>query len=218
MTNERPGGEIDVVVVIDAEPLAELLVANSPRPILPTLSYGRVRLGYSRRIRNEVERLLGEKGLPAERVRALLEELWRQGVELEPTTEVQAYEDEGRDEGLRLAVVSSPAIYLTADASLAELREWKDVDVVADVEEVRQILLSYEDTAVVFRAGSEAEAIRVQEALEAAGIEARVVSQQVPWYDGVLVVGQGYWGDIMVFEKDAAEAQRVIATLGLDRR
>lgn len=218
MTNERPEGEIDVVVVIDAEPLAELLVANSPRPILPTLSYGRARLGYSRRIRQEVERLLAERGLPAERVRALLEELWRQGVELEPTTEVQAYEDEGRDEGLRLAVASPPAIYLTVDPSLAEMREWKDVDVVADVEEVRQILLSYEDTAVVFRAASEAEAIRVQEALEEAGIEARVVSQQVPWYDGVLVVGQGYWGDIMVFEKDAAEAQRVITNLGLDRR
>jgi predicted nucleic acid-binding protein len=216
VTNEARERDVDIVVVIDPEPLADLLVASSPRPILPTLSYGRARLGYSRRIRQEVERLLGDKGLPGERVRALLEELWRQGVELEPTTEVQAYEDEGRDEGLRLAVASPPAIYLTADASLAELREWKDVDVVANVEEVRQILLSYEDTAVVFRARSEAEAIRVHEALEAAGIEARVVSQQVPWYNGVLVVGQGFWGDIMVFEKDALAAEGVIAGLRLD--
>lgn|GEM_PF-952321 len=207
--------EQEVIVVVDPAPLAELLLENSPRPILPALSYGRARIGYSRRTREEVRRLLEGKGLPGERVGELMDELWRQGVELQPVDEVQAYEDDGRDEGLRLAVAAAaPAIYLTADESLAELAAWKGIDVVDDVEKVRQILLSYEDTTVVFRARSEPEALRVADALQEAGIDAQVVSQQVPWYDGVLVMGQGYWGEIMVFAKDREAAAKIIA--GLD--
>ncbi|NIT37133.1 MAG: hypothetical protein GTN49_11660 [candidate division Zixibacteria bacterium] len=209
------GQEQEIIVVVDPAPLAELLLENSPRPILPTLSYARARIGYSRRTLAEVGRLLKDKGLPDERVRGLTDELWRQGVELEAGREVEAYEDEGRDEGLRLAVAADAAIYLTADESLAELAEWKEVEIVADIEEVRRILLSYEDTAVVFRARSEPEAVRVADALREAGIEARIVSQQVPWYDGVLIMGQGFWGDIMVFEKDRGEAERIIERLEL---
>jgi hypothetical protein len=216
MTAKTGYREQQVVVVIDAAPLAELLLECSPRPILPALSYGRARIGYGRRTRDEVKRLLKEKGVPDDRVVALLDELWRQGVELTPADEVQAYENEARDEGLRLAVAAAePAIYLTADESLAEMAEWKGVDVVAGIDEVRQILLSHEDTAVVFRAASEPEALRVADALREAGIDAQVVSQQVPWYNGVLVVGQGFWGDIMVFEKDREEAARVIARLDM---
>ncbi len=216
MTAKTGYGEQQVVVVIDAAPLAELLLANSPRPVLPALSYGRARIGYGRRTRDEVKRLLKEKDLPDDRVVALLDELWRQGVELTPVEEVQVYEDEARDEGLRLAVAAAePAIYLTADEGLAELGEWKGIDVVDDVKKVRQILLSHEDTAVVFRAGSEPEAIRVADALREAGVDVQVVSQQVPWYNGVLVVGQGYWGDLMVFAKDREEAEGIITKLGL---
>lgn len=207
--------QIQITVIIDPDPLAELLAASSPKPILPELSYARVRLGYSRRMREEVRRLLEEKGLPGQKVSALMDELWRQGAELEPGAEIEAYEDPARDEGLRLAVAAPPAIYLSADEGLVELGVWKDVDVVGDVEEVRRILLSYEDTAIVFRARSEPEAIRAADALEEAGVEAQIISQQVPWYDGVLVVGQGYWGEIMVFEKDREKAEKVIEELGL---
>jgi hypothetical protein len=216
VTQEFGYDEQRIVVVIDPAPLAELLLENSPRPILPALSYGRARIGYSRRTREEVKRLLAERGLPDERVVALTDELWRQGVELTPVDEVQVYEDVARDEGLRLAVAAAgPAIYLTADESLAELAEWEDVEIVDDIEKVRQTLLSYEDTTVVFRARSEPEAVRVTDALREAGIEARVVSQQVPWYDGVLVLGQGYWGEIMVFEKDREAAAKIIAHLDM---
>jgi hypothetical protein len=206
---------IQITVIIDPEPLAELLATSSPKPVLPQLSYAGVRLGYSRRMREEVRRLLEGKGLAGRKVSALMDELWRQGVELEPGPDIEAYEDPARDEGLRLAVAAPPAIYLTADEGLVELGTWKDVDVVGDVEGVRRILLSYEDTAIVFRARSEPEAIRAADALEEAGVEAQIISQQVPWYDGVLVVGQGYWGEIMVFEKDREKAEKVIEGLGL---
>jgi hypothetical protein len=216
VTDASNRDEQQIIVVIDPGPLAELLLASGSRPVLPSLSYGRAKIGYSRRILDEVRRLLKEKGLPDDRVAALTDALWRQGVELTPAAEVQAYEDEARDEGLRLAVAApGPAIYLTADPSLAEMAAWKGVDVVDDIDKVRQTLLSYEDTTVVFRAASEAEALRVADALREAGIDAQVVSQQVPWYNGVLVMGQGYWGEIMVFEKDREEAQRIIKRLDL---
>jgi hypothetical protein len=207
--------ETHVTVVVDPEILAALLAAAGPRPLLPELSYARVRLGYSRGMREEVRRLLKEKGLAAEEVEAALAALRRQGEELEPGPDTEAFADPARDEPLRLAVAAPPAIYVTADEGLAELGVWKGVDVVGDLEEVRRLLLSYEDTAIVYRARSEPEAIRVAEALEEAGIEAQVLSQQVPWYDGVLVVGQGYWGEIMVFAKDRARAEEIITGLGL---
>jgi hypothetical protein len=216
MTAKAGYGERQVVVVIDAVLLAELLLEYGPKPILPALSYGRARIGYGAEARDEVERLLREKGEPESRIVTLLDELWRQGVELSPAAEVQAYEDEARDMGLRLAVASAdPAIYLTADEGLAELAEWKGVEVVDSIEKVRQILLSHEDTAVVYRAASEGEALRVAEALGEAGIDAQVVSQQVPWYNGVLLVGQGYWGDVIVFAKDREEAAAVIGRLDM---
>jgi hypothetical protein len=46
--------------------------------------------------------------------------------------------------------------------------------------------------------------------LEAEGIETLVTAQQVPWYDGVLAMGQGYWGDVSVMEDDVERATLVI--------
>jgi hypothetical protein len=203
----------DVFVVIDAGPLAELLLKRKGKALLPTLSYGEARLAYSRGMADDVRRRWEERGLGADEVARLSDALWRQGTEVQPGGEVEAYEDPGRDEGLRLAVAARAQIYLTEDESLLELGEWKGITIVGDVDGVDRVLLSPEATAVVFRARSEGEAIRVADALREADIDARVISQQVPWYDGVLVMGQGYWGEIMVFEKDRAEAERIIERL-----
>jgi hypothetical protein len=63
---------------------------------------------------------------------------------------------------------------------------------------------------IIYRAPDEQTALTVQSFLEAEGIETLVTSQQVPWYDGVLAMGQGYWGDVAVMEDDAESAARVI--------
>ena len=63
---------------------------------------------------------------------------------------------------------------------------------------------------IVYRAPDEQTALTVQSFLDAEGIEARVTAQQVPWYDGVLAMGQGYWGDISVIEDDVESASKVI--------
>jgi len=63
---------------------------------------------------------------------------------------------------------------------------------------------------IVYRAPDEQTALTVQSFLEAEGIQALVTAQQVPWYDGVLAMGQGYWGDVAVMEDDAEQAALVI--------
>lgn len=63
---------------------------------------------------------------------------------------------------------------------------------------------------VVYRAPDEQTALTVKSFLEAEGIEALVTAQQVPWYDGILAMGQGYWGDVSVMEDDEERATRVI--------
>lgn len=63
---------------------------------------------------------------------------------------------------------------------------------------------------VVYRAPDEQTALTVKSFLEAEGIETLVTAQQVPWYDGILAMGQGYWGDVSVMEDDEGRATRVI--------
>ncbi len=63
---------------------------------------------------------------------------------------------------------------------------------------------------IVYRAPDEQTALTVKSFLEAEGIKTLVTAQQVPWYDGILAMGQGYWGDISVIEDDAESAARVI--------
>ncbi|MCP4230020.1 MAG: DUF2007 domain-containing protein [bacterium] len=63
---------------------------------------------------------------------------------------------------------------------------------------------------IVYRAPDEQTALTVKSFLEAEGIEVLVTAQQVPWYDGVLAMGQGYWGDVSVIEDDVERAAQVI--------
>jgi len=208
--------DVSTVVVIDAGPLAQLLAATPrSRPVFAATSRGSVVIAYSRRLYAEVGRRLAAAGLDGEDVEAKLAALERFGREVRPTDEVQVFPDEKRDEGVRLAVAAGAAVYLTADEELAALGQWHGTRIVADVEQVRQELLADEETAVAWRAASEQEATMVAEALAAEGIEAQVASQQVPWYNGVLIMGQGYWGHVVVFEKDLARARRIIEELEL---
>ncbi len=203
-----------VVVAADAAQLAALLAANDMKPLWPTTSRGAVVTAYSAATREEVRRRLQEAGFAGDELSRRMDALSRRGVEVEPAAEAAAYEDPRRDEGLRVALAAGAEIYLTADEGLLELGEWKGILIVGDAEEVRRHLLAREETAVAFRAANEQEAHAVAGVLAAEGIEARVVGQQVPWYDGVLIMGQGYWGNVVVFEKDLEKAQEIIAAIG----
>ena len=208
MTNEPR----EYVVVMDADPLAAQLIRRRQRSVLPAYSRARLVLAYSARQRDDAARLLAAAGEP-EGGKPLLARLEREGRLVTPGAAPEVFADAARDEGLRLAVAAGAAFYVTADEELAEQGEWKGVHIVRELREVECEFLATEETALAWRAASAEEAYAVAEALERAGLEAMVRDGQVPWFDGVMVFGQGYWGDVFVFKKDLARAETVLARL-----
>ena len=65
-------------------------------------------------------------------------------------------------------------------------------------------------TKAVYKAPDEISAITLQKVLESEGIRAWIQSIQVPWYDGIMKMVEGYWGKVMVFEDQEPEARRVM--------
>jgi hypothetical protein len=65
-------------------------------------------------------------------------------------------------------------------------------------------------TKAVYKAPDEISAITLQKVLESEGIRAWIQSIQIPWYDGIMKMVEGYWGKVMVFEDQEDEARRVI--------
>ncbi len=65
-----------------------------------------------------------------------------------------------------------------------------------------------EDLVAVFRAPDEVTANIVLGLLVGEDIPALVQSRMVPWMDGVMKMGEGYWGDVLVprrFQKASLE-------------
>lgn len=67
-----------------------------------------------------------------------------------------------------------------------------------------------EDLVVVYRAADEFVADIVIGLLKSAGIPAVLESRQVPQMDGVMRMGEGYWGDVVVPRPNAAHAREIL--------
>lgn len=67
-----------------------------------------------------------------------------------------------------------------------------------------------EDLVVVFRAPDEVTANLVKGLLDGESIQAALQSAQVPWMDGIMKMGKGYWGDVVVPRADADRARSII--------
>ncbi|MDH7602709.1 MAG: DUF2007 domain-containing protein [Armatimonadota bacterium] len=67
-----------------------------------------------------------------------------------------------------------------------------------------------EDLVVVYRAADEFVADIVLGLLKSAGIPAVLESRQVPQMDGVMKMGEGYWGDVVVPRADAEQAREIL--------
>jgi hypothetical protein len=65
-------------------------------------------------------------------------------------------------------------------------------------------------TRVVYLAPDELTAVTLQKVLEAEGVDAWVQSIQVPYYDGLIGMVEGYWGRLLVLEDQETKARRVI--------
>ena len=67
-----------------------------------------------------------------------------------------------------------------------------------------------EDLIVVFRAPDESTAHIVHGLLVGEGIPAMIQSRQAAMYDGVLTMGEGYWGDVVVPREHADQSRQLI--------
>ncbi len=68
-----------------------------------------------------------------------------------------------------------------------------------------------EDKVVLaWRFEDEGLGLLVQKVLEDEGIRSEIKSEQIPWMDGIMKAARGYWGDLMVLERDAARARAII--------
>jgi len=63
----------------------------------------------------------------------------------------------------------------------------------------------------LYKAPDEVTAHLIKGLLDDAGIPVMLASRQVPWMDGVMIMLQGYWGDVLVPEDELDSAQAVIA-------
>lgn len=66
------------------------------------------------------------------------------------------------------------------------------------------------DLKPVFRAPDQTTADLVRALLVSEGIAAYLDSRQVAWFDGVMTMATGYWGDVVVLADQEARAREII--------
>lgn len=67
-----------------------------------------------------------------------------------------------------------------------------------------------DELVVVFRAPNEMLANIIKALLEGDGVPVLLESRQVPWLDGVMKPGEGYWGDVSVPKVYTERARQII--------
>lgn len=67
-----------------------------------------------------------------------------------------------------------------------------------------------EDLVVVYKAPDEFVANMIKGFLSDDGIPVVLESRMVPWLDGTIKMGEGYWGDIVVPEQYAERSKELI--------
>jgi hypothetical protein len=71
--------------------------------------------------------------------------------------------------------------------------------------------LDSQELVPVFDARNEFEALSVRSYLEEEGVEAAIRDLQIPMMDGIAMVKNPVWGQVLVLEKDVARARDLVA-------
>ena len=201
----KPGYEIKLVIAPDV--LADLLANyDGEGPLIPGTEGLDVEVVYSVELYDAVKGNLEATGIPFGATADAVLMLKRVGARAEPAYEKQLFDDPARDMLVRLAVGAGVDYVVSNDPDLLDLREWKGVKFVPTVAAAVQAVLAGVPTVPVFRAATEIEAQIAREVLEEAGIRYFEASRQIPWYDGIMMIGEGFYGELYVLEKDYERA------------
>ncbi len=71
-------------------------------------------------------------------------------------------------------------------------------------------MVAEDKLVLIWRFEDEGLGILLREVLEEEGIASEIRSEQIPWMNGIMKTARGYWGDLMVLERDAERARTVI--------
>lgn len=199
------GYEIKLVIAPDV--LADLLANyDGEGPLIPGTEGLDVEVAYSVELYDAVKGNLEATGIPFGAAADAVLMLQRLGARAEPAYEKQLFDDPARDMLVRLAVGAGVDYVVSNDPDLLDLRKWKGVKFVPTVAAAVQAVLAGVPTVPVFRAATEIEAQIAREVLEEAGIRYFEASRQIPWYDGIMMIGEGFYGELYVLEKDYERA------------
>ncbi|MDP8215483.1 MAG: hypothetical protein P9M10_09875 [Candidatus Euphemobacter frigidus] len=62
----------------------------------------------------------------------------------------------------------------------------------------------------IWKIENEALGLLLMKVLEIEGIPCELRSEQIPWMDGIMKAARGYWGGLMVLDRDAVKAREII--------
>jgi hypothetical protein len=201
----------EIKLVIAPDILADLLANyDGEGSLVPGTEGLNVKVVYSVELYDAVKARLEAAGTPFGTTADAVLALQRLGTRAEPTPDRQLFDDPARDIVMRLAVGAGVDYAVSNDPDLLDLGEWGGVKFVPTVAAVVRAVLAGVPTVPVFRAATEIEAQVAREVLEEAGIRYFEASRQIPWYDGVMTIGEGFYGELYVLEKDYERAVELL--------
>ena len=75
-----------------------------------------------------------------------------------------------------------------------------------------------ENLIIVYKAPDEVTANVVRGLLTSEDIPAVLESRMIPWMDGVMKMGEGYWGDVVVPEEYVEQSRQIIEAYEADNQ
>jgi predicted nucleic acid-binding protein len=203
--------ENNIKLVLAPDVLAGILANyEGEGPLIPGTEGLDVEVIYSVEVYDTAKGYLDAAGTSFGETADALLALQRLGTRAEPSLERQLFDDPARDILVRLAVGAGADYVVSSDPDLLDLREWKDVKFAPTVTAAVQAVLAGVSTVPVFRAATEMEARIAREVLEEAGIRCFEASRQIPWYDGIMMIGEGFYGELYVLKKDYERAAELL--------
>lgn len=80
---------------------------------------------------------------------------------------------------------------------------------------IKRIAIKYHvmnELVSVWKIEDESLGLLLQKVLEEEGISSELKTEQIPWMNGIMKATRGYWGDLMVLERDAEQTREIIAS------
>jgi len=194
-------------MVIAPGVLADILADyDGEGPLIPGTEGLDIEVVYSTELYDAVKARLEALGTPFGAAVDAALGLQRVGTRAEPSPDRQLFDDPARDMLVRLAVGAGADYVVSGDPDLLDMRVWKGVKFVPTTAAAVQAVLAVVPTVPVFRAATEIEAQVAREVLDEAGIRYFEASRQIPWYGGIMMIGEGFYGELYVLEKDYERA------------